>query len=183
MYLACSFRMLRSCWTSSAAALGSVRQAGGTSATGAFGFCSSGAGWGTGCFCRLDRIRSLAAKPSTQRPGLKESNKEPDKGRPRCGENTVCSCFFLQSCLTRCTQHFQRQAQVSAKYHCKGCRCRRRLELGPGRKSARSALSPTGTEPLSHRTAFAPCPRIPATVPTDDHNSRNSSCKTAIQPD
>lgn len=60
-YLACSCRMLRSFCTSSAAALGSVRHAVGTSATGAICFCSSGAGWGTGCFCRLDRIRSFAA--------------------------------------------------------------------------------------------------------------------------
>lgn len=71
MYLACSCKMLRSCCTSSAAALGSVRQVVGTSATGGFGVCSSGAGWGTGCFCRLDRMRSLAAKPSTQSPKLK----------------------------------------------------------------------------------------------------------------
>lgn len=168
MYLACSFRMLRSCCTSSAAALGSVRQALGTSATGGFGFCSSGAGWGTGCFCRLDRIRSLAAKPSTQRPRIKESNR----------------CFLLQSklCLARFTQHFQSQAKVSAKYHCQGWRCRWSLEFGSVRKLARSALFPTGTEPLSHRTACAPRPHIPATVPTDDH-SRNSWCKTAIKPD
>lgn len=160
--------MLRSCCTSSAAALGSVRQALGTSATGGFGFCSSGAGWGTGCFCRLDRMRSLAAKPSTQRPRIKESNR----------------CFLLQSklCLARFTQHFQSQAKVSAKYHCQGWRCRWSLEFGSARKLARSALFPTGTEPLSHRTACAPRPHIPATVPTDDH-SRNSWCKTAIKPD
>lgn len=66
MYLACSCRMLRSCCTSSAAALESVRQVVGTSATGAFCFCSSGAGRGSECFCRLDRIRSLAAHQGTQ---------------------------------------------------------------------------------------------------------------------
>lgn len=52
--------MLRSCSNNLAAALQSVRQAEGTSGTGAFSLCSSGAKWGTGCFCRLDRIRSLA---------------------------------------------------------------------------------------------------------------------------
>lgn len=60
-YLACSCKMQRSCCTSSAAALVSVRQLVGTSATGGFGVCSSGAVWGTGCFCRLERMRSLAA--------------------------------------------------------------------------------------------------------------------------
>lgn len=61
LYLAWSCRMLRSCRNSSTAALESVRQAAGTSATGIFSCCSSGAGRGTGCFCRLDMIRSLAA--------------------------------------------------------------------------------------------------------------------------
>lgn len=61
LYLAWSCRVLRSCCSSSAAALESVRQAVGTSATGAFCCWTSGGGRGAGCFCKLDRIRSLAA--------------------------------------------------------------------------------------------------------------------------
>lgn len=71
MYLAWSCRMLRSCCSSPAAALESVRQVVGTSATGAFCCCSFGAGRGTGCFCRLDRIRSLAAHRETQSTTLR----------------------------------------------------------------------------------------------------------------
>lgn len=64
VYLACSCRILRSACIRSAAALESVRQAEGICSTGAFCWCSSGAGRGPGWLWRLDRMRSLAAHQS-----------------------------------------------------------------------------------------------------------------------
>lgn len=56
-----------------AAALKSERQAVGTSGTGAFCFCSSGARRGAGCFCRLDRMRSFAEHKNRQKSDLNKS--------------------------------------------------------------------------------------------------------------
>lgn len=72
--------MLRSCSNSLAAALQSVTQAVGTSGTGAFSLCSSGAKRGTGCFCRLDRIRSLAELRQHQMQAFLDLEVEVDCG-------------------------------------------------------------------------------------------------------
>ena len=158
-YLAWSCRMRRSCCTSSAAALESVRQVAGTSATGAFCCCSSGAGRGTGCFCRLDKIRSLAAHREMTKHDIKQVNKSPLS----CNRMKWLCLFFLVIIIIRHLLALQYQFWL---YHCQGWCSQWSRGFGPARRLAHSAPSPTETEPLSDHTAVAPGPHTPATVPT-----------------